>query len=150
MLIIYQLYWLNLKNYINFSSWYICSHLNLIMYKVLTGLFQFPPVPIKMVICIKISLFLFVVGPGAQSVYRLATGWTGRASNPGGGEIFRSCPDRLWGTPSLLYNGYRVFSGVECGRGVTLTPYPLVVPRSKSRGGLYIALFSLRAFLACE
>jgi len=24
-------------------------------------------------------------------------------------EIFRTCPDRPWGTPSLLYNGYRVF-----------------------------------------
>jgi len=28
-----------------------------------------------------------------------------------GGEIFRSCPDRPWGPPSLLYNGYRVFPG---------------------------------------
>ena len=25
------------------------------------------------------------------------------------GEIFRTCPDRPWGPPSLLYNGYRVF-----------------------------------------
>jgi hypothetical protein len=30
-------------------------------------------------------------------------------SNPGGGEIFRTRPDRRWGPPSLLYNGYRVF-----------------------------------------
>ena len=37
-------------------------------------------------------------------------GWTGRGSNPGGDEIFSTCPDRLWGPPSLLYNGYRVFS----------------------------------------
>jgi len=29
--------------------------------------------------------------------------------NPGGGEIFRTCPDRSWGSPSLLYNGYWVF-----------------------------------------
>jgi len=26
-------------------------------------------------------------------------------------EIFRTCPDRPWGPPSLLYNGYRVFLG---------------------------------------
>ena len=32
-------------------------------------------------------------------------------SNPGGGEIFRTCPDRPWGPPSLLYNGYRAFAG---------------------------------------
>ena len=30
---------------------------------------------------------------------------------PVGGEIFRTCPDRPWGPPSLLYNGYRVFPG---------------------------------------
>jgi len=27
------------------------------------------------------------------------------------GEIFRTPPDRPWGPPSLLYNGYRVFLG---------------------------------------
>ena len=27
------------------------------------------------------------------------------------GEIFRTIPNRPWGQPSLLYNGYRVFSG---------------------------------------
>ena len=47
----------------------------------------------------------------AQTVQRLATGWQLRGSNPGGGEIFRTCPDRTWGPPSLLYNGYRVFPG---------------------------------------
>jgi hypothetical protein len=30
-----------------------------------------------------------------------------------------------------LYNGYRVLPGVRCGRGVTLTPHPLLVPRPK-------------------
>jgi hypothetical protein len=44
------------------------------------------------------------------------------------GEIFRACPDRPWGPPSLLYNGYLVFPGVKSGRGVTLTPHPLLVP----------------------
>ena len=46
-----------------------------------------------------------------QLVLRLATGWTVRGSNPGKDEIFRT---RLWGPPSLLYNGYRVsFTGVK-------------------------------------
>jgi len=40
---------------------------------------------------------------------RLATSWTVWGSNPSGGEIFRTCTDRPWGTPSLLYNGYQVF-----------------------------------------
>jgi hypothetical protein len=36
-------------------------------------------------------------GPGIESLW--------------GGEIFRILPDRPWGPPSLLYNGYRVFTG---------------------------------------
>jgi len=66
----------------------------------------------------------------AQSVQILATCWTVRGSNPGGGEIFRTCPGRLWGQPSLLYNGYRVFLGVKSGRDVTLSPHRLLVPWS--------------------
>ena len=51
------------------------------------------------------------------------------------GEIFRACPDRPWGPPSLLYNWYRVFPGVKYGLGVLLTTRPLLgVPQSwKSR-----------------
>jgi len=51
-------------------------------------------------------------------------GWTVRGSNPSGGQIFRTCPDRLWGAPSLLYNGYRVFPGGKewPGRGSDLSP----------------------------
>ena len=33
------------------------------------------------------------------------------------GEIFRTCPDRPWGPPSLLYNWYRVFPGGKEGPG---------------------------------
>jgi hypothetical protein len=36
-------------------------------------------------------------------------GWRVRGSNTGGSEIFRTRPDRPWGPPSVLYNGYRVF-----------------------------------------
>ena len=65
------------------------------------------------------------VGPVAQSVKRSATGWTVRGSNPGGGESFRTCPDRPWGPPSLLYNGYRVFPGVKERPGRDVDPSPL-------------------------
>jgi hypothetical protein len=65
------------------------------------------------------------VGPGAQSVQRLATGWTVRGSNPGESEIFRTSPDRPWGPPSLLYNGYRVFPGGRMRSGHDADPSPL-------------------------
>jgi len=34
-----------------------------------------------------------------------ATDWKVRGSNPGGGEVFRTRPNRSCGPPSLLYNG---------------------------------------------
>ena len=68
---------------------------------------------------------------------RLATAWRVRGSNPGGGEIFRTCPDRPWGPPSLLGSGYQVFPGVNSGRGVTLTLYPFQC-RGHERVQLYL------------
>ena len=50
------------------------------------------------------------VGRVAHSVQRLTTGWTVRGSNPGGARFFAR-PNRPWGPPSLLYNGYQVFPG---------------------------------------
>jgi len=44
------------------------------------------------------------------------------------GEIFRTCPDRPWGPPSLLYNRYRVFPGGEERPGRDADPSPLLVP----------------------
>jgi hypothetical protein len=44
----------------------------------------------------------------AYWVERLATGWTVRGSNLGGGGTFRTRLDRLWCPSSLLYNRYWV------------------------------------------
>ena len=74
------------------------------------------------------SSYLYNVGRVAQSAQRLATGWTLRGSNPGGGEIFHTCPDRPWGPPSLLYNGYRVFPGGKERPGGDADHSPLLVP----------------------
>ena len=64
------------------------------------------------------------VGRVVQSVLRLATGWTVRGSNPGGVKIFRTRPDRPWGPPSLLYNGYREFSGGKASEAWRYHPHP--------------------------
>jgi hypothetical protein len=75
-----------------------------------------------------------------DSVVGIATryGLDSPGSNPGGGEIFRTRPDRPWGPPSLLYNGYRVsFPGVKLpGRGVDHPPSSSA--RVKERVELYL------------
>jgi hypothetical protein len=91
--------------------------------------------------------------PGVSHIFTLRTSVLGPSSSVGiatdfgldgpgiesrWGVIFRACPDRPWGPPCLLYNGHRVFSGVESGRGVTLTSHPLLVPRSRKTVELYL------------
>jgi hypothetical protein len=62
----------------------------------------------------------------------------GRGSIPDTGKTLFSSPqrpDRLWGPPSLLSNGYRRFFPVgQSGRGVNLTAHLHLVPRSKLVG----------------
>jgi hypothetical protein len=79
-----------------------------------------------------VSINRFAFGTIGKEMERLATVWQVRGSNPGGGEIFRTCPERPWGPLSLQYNRYLVFSGIESGRGVTLTPHPFLLPRRKT------------------
>jgi hypothetical protein len=50
------------------------------------------------------------VGRVAQSVWQLTTGRTVRDRIPVRTR-FSARPDRPWGPPSVLYNGYRVFPG---------------------------------------
>jgi hypothetical protein len=62
----------------------------------------------------------------AQSAKRLATGWTVcRGLNSGGGNIFRTRPDRPCGPPTLLCNGYRVFPGSKTIGGGVDPPPPI-------------------------
>jgi hypothetical protein len=69
-------------------------------------------------------------GPG--SVVGIATGYglDGPGIESRCSEIFRTCPDRPWGPPSLLYNGYRVFLGGKERPGRDPDPSPLLVPWS--------------------
>ena len=47
----------------------------------------------------------------AQSVQRLARAWRSGDRILVGARFFRTCPDRPWCPPSLLYNGYQLFPG---------------------------------------
>ena len=63
------------------------------------------------------------VGSVAQSVQRLAMGCTVRGSNPSGGEIFRTCPDRPGAHPASCTMGTGSFPGVKSG-GADYGGYP--------------------------
>ena len=67
----------------------------------------------------------YVRGPGSSVGIATGYGLDGpgiECSNPGGVEIFRTCPDRPLGPPSLLYNGYRVFPGGKERSGCDADP----------------------------
>jgi len=87
---------------------------------------------------------------GSGSSVGIATAYwlDGRVIEPRWGEIFSTYPDRPWGQPSLLYNGYRVFPAGNVRPGRDAGHSPLYCGGLKySRG---ITLLSLRAFVACE
>jgi len=63
-------------------------------------------------------------GPDSPVGIAAGYGLDGPGSNPGGGEIFRTCPDRPWGPPSLLYNGHWVFPGGKERPGCYADPSP--------------------------
>jgi len=82
-----------------------------------------------MIMCNITGICLFhksVDGPGSS--VGIATGYglddPGIESRWGGGKIFRTCPDRPWGPPSLLYNGYRAFPGGKERPGRDADPSP--------------------------
>ena len=89
---------------------------------------------------------LYVFRPGG--VFGIATGYG--LDGPGDripvwGEICRTCPDRPWGPPSLLYNGYRVFPGVKERPEREADPSPILVPWSwKSRAIPLLPLWAVR------
>jgi len=72
------------------------------------------------------------------SLYRLVTGWAVRGSSPGGGEIFRTCPDGPWGPPNLLYNWYRVFPRGKERPGRDADPSPPSSAVGHERVELYL------------
>ena len=71
-------------------------------------------------------------------------GLDGPGSNTGGGEIFRTCPERpCW--RSLLTMCTRSFPWVKSGRCVTLTPRHFLVPWSRmSRAIRLLPLWAVR------
>jgi hypothetical protein len=58
---------------------------------------------------------------------------------PVGGEIFRTRPDRPWGPPSLLYNGYRFF---HVGEAAGVWRWPPTPSSDEVKERVWIYLYS--------
>ena len=78
---------------------------------------QEPSGPVQACNGTALPLHLLYILAGTSVGIATDYGLDGPGSNPGGDEIFRTCPDRPWGPPRLLENGYRVFSGGETRPG---------------------------------
>jgi hypothetical protein len=77
-------------------------------------------------------------GPGSVDGVATASGLDGPGIESRWGEIFRTCPDRRWGPPSLLKNGYRIFPGSKVRPGRDADPSPPSNAEVKNRVELYI------------
>jgi len=78
------------------------------------------------------------MGKGLGSVVSIATGYKSRVQIPVGSKICRTCPDRPWGPPSLLYNGYWVFPGGKEQLGHDADPSPPSSATGHERVELYL------------
>jgi hypothetical protein len=77
-------------------------------------------------------------GPGSEVGIATAYGLDGPGIESRRRRDFPTCPDRPWGPPSLLYDGYRVFPGdkVRPERDADLSPPSSV--EVKNRVELYL------------
>jgi hypothetical protein len=65
-------------------------------------------------------------------------------------RFFRTRPDRPWGPPSLLYNGYLVFPELKSGRGFDNPPPSSAEIKERVELYLYTAPSSLRGLFQGE
>jgi hypothetical protein len=74
--------------------------------------------------CYMYYVYFYFRGPGSSVGIAIGYALDGPGIESRWGEIFRTCPDRPWGPPSLLYNGYRVFPGGRKRPGRDADPSP--------------------------
>ena len=81
-------------------------------------------------LCIFVESFTSFVGPVAQSVQQLATAGHSGVRNPVGSRFSSPVQTGLGAHTASCTMDTGSFPGVKSGRGVTLTPHPLLVPWS--------------------
>ena len=77
-------------------------------------------------------------GPGSSVGIATGCGLDGPGIESRKGGIFRTCPDRPWGPPSLLYNGYLVFPEGKERPGRDADPSPASSAVGHERVELYL------------
>ena len=86
-------------------------------------------------VCVYIYIYIYthihICGPGSVVGIGLPTGRTVRGWNPGGARFSAPVQTVPEAHPASCTMGTGSFLGVRCCRGVTLTPHPLLVQRSK-------------------
>jgi hypothetical protein len=89
-----------------------------------------------------IHLDISLCGPGSSVRIETGYGLDGPGIESWWGARFSAPVQTVPGAhPSSCTMGTGSFPGVECGWGVTLTPQPLLVSRSKNRVWLYLYSF---------
>jgi len=85
-----------------------------------------------------LAVNLYISRPGSVVGIATAYGLDGPGIESRWGEIFRTSPDRPWGSPSLLYNGYRVIPRGKVLPGRDADPSPPSSTEVKNRVELYL------------
>jgi hypothetical protein len=78
----------------------------------------------------------------AQSVKRLATGWTVRGSNPRLAKIIQTRPDRSWGSPSPCTTSTGSFLGVKRRGGGGGCCWPPTPSRAEVKERVKLQIYS--------
>ena len=84
------------------------------------------------------------VAQSAQSVQRPAASWTVRGSNPGGARFSAPAQTGPGAHPTSCTMGTGSFPAAKSGRGVTLTPHPLLPWSRKSSAIPLLPLWAVR------
>jgi len=83
-----------------------------------------------------IHVTIRISGPGSVVGIATAYGLDGPGIESRWGEVFPPVQTGNEAHPDSFTMGTASFPGVRCGRGVTLTPFPLLVPNSTLPKGL--------------
>ena len=89
----------------------------------------------QVMVVVMVMMMMIIIIMWARKLSRCSTSvWAARSGDriPMGGDVFRTCPDRLWDPPRLPYSGDRVYfpEVKRPGSGIEHPPTPPHPPSS--------------------